>query len=67
MSCSIPVNQGVNHLIDKPANLPCTSTHNVQNTNIAISLSNKCAEKSQDEVLTKLDAPLLKKIKNTTN
>ena len=58
ISCSIPVNQGVNHLIDKLAGLPCTSTQNPQNTNIAISLSNKCAEKSQDEEITKLDAPL---------
>ena len=64
ISCSIPVNQGVNHLIHKPANLLCTSTQNVKNTNIAISLSNKFAEKPQDEVITKLDAPLrLKKSK----
>ncbi len=58
ISCSIQVNQGGNHLIYKPADLPCTSTHNVQNTNIAISLSNICARKPQDEVITKLDAPL---------
>ena len=44
--CSIPVNRGGNHLIDKPADLPCTLTQNVQNTIIAISLSNKCAEKT---------------------
>ena len=58
VSCSIPANQGVNHLIDKQASLPCTSPQNVQNTDIAISLSNKCVEKSQDKVITKLDAPL---------
>jgi hypothetical protein len=58
LSCSIPVNQDVNHLINKPADLPCTSTQNVQNTNIAISLSDMCAEKPQDGVITKLDAPL---------
>ena len=58
ISCSIPVNQGVNHLINKPADLPCTSTQNVQNANIAISLSDMCAEKPQDEVITKLDTPL---------
>jgi hypothetical protein len=58
ISCSIPVNRGGNHLIDKPIYLPCTSTQNVQNTNIPISLSNKYAEKTQDEVITKLDAPL---------
>jgi hypothetical protein len=61
ISCSIRIYQGVNNLIDKPADLPCTSTQNVQNTNIAISLSNKCAEKPQDQVITKLDAPLRKK------
>ena len=55
--CSILVNRGKNHLIDKPADFPCTSTHNVHNTNIAISLRNKCAEKPQDKVITKLDAP----------
>ena len=58
ISCSIPVNRGENNLIDKPANLPCTSTHNVQNTNITISLRNKCAKKPQDKVISKLDAPL---------
>ena len=58
ISCLIPVNRGGNHLIDKMTGLPSTSTLNVQNTNIAISLSNKCAEKPQDEVITKLDAPL---------
>jgi hypothetical protein len=64
ISCSIPVTRGGNHLIDKPTDLPCTSTQYVQNINIAISISNKCAEKPQDEVITKLNAPLrLKKIK----
>jgi hypothetical protein len=58
ISCSISVNQGGNHLIDKPTDLSCTSTQNVQNTNIAISLSHKCAKKPQDEVITKLDVPL---------
>ena len=68
ISCSIPVNQGVNNLINKPSDLPCTSTHNVQNTNIAISLSDTCAKKPQDEVITKHDAPLrLKKNQNKTN
>ena len=56
--CSIPGNSGENHFIDKPTDLPCTSTPNVQNTNVAISLLNKCAEKPQGEVITKLDAPL---------
>jgi len=64
ISCSIPENCGEKRFIDKPPHLPCTSTHNVQNTNIAISLRNKCAKKPQDEVITKLDAPLrFKKIK----
>ena len=64
ISCSIPENNGEQHFIDKTANLPCTSTQNVQKTNIAISVRNKCAEKPQDEVITKLDAPLrLKKSK----
>ena len=64
ISCSIPENSGEKHLIYKPTNSPCTSTQNVQNTNIAISLFKKCAEKPQDEVIDKLDAPLLfKKIK----
>ena len=64
ISCSIPENSGEKHLIDKPANLPCTSTYNIKNTNIKISLLKKCAEKPQDEVITKLDASLrFKKIK----
>ena len=68
ISCSIPVNQGVTHLINKPADVPCTSTQNVQNTNIARSLSDMCAEKPQDEVITKLDAPLrFKKITRRNN
>jgi len=58
ISCSIPENSGENHFIDKPTDLSCTSTPNVQNTNIAISLLNKCAEKTQGEVITKLDTPL---------
>ena len=62
ISCSIPVNQGVNYLINKLADLPCTSTQNVQNNNIAISLSDMCAKKPQDGVITKLDAPLRLKI-----
>ena len=53
ISCSIPVNRGETHFIDKPDDIPCTSTQNVQNINIAISLRNKCAEKPQDEVITK--------------
>ena len=64
ISCSIPENSGENHFIDKPADLPCTSTQNIQNNNIAISILNKCAEKPQGEVLTKLDAHLrFKKVK----
>jgi len=35
---SISENSGEKHFIDKPADLPCTSTQNVQNINIAISL-----------------------------
>ena len=58
ISCSIPENSGEKHFIDNPANKPCTSTQNVHNTNITISLLKKCAEKTQDEVITKLDAPL---------
>ena len=57
ISCSILENSGENHFIDKPTDLPCTSPQNVQNTNIAISLLKKCAEKPQGEVITKLDAP----------
>ena len=64
ISYSIPENSGETHSIDKLANLPCTSTQNVRNTNITILLLKKCAEKPQDEVITKLDAPLrLKKNK----
>jgi hypothetical protein len=64
ISCSIPENSGENHFIDKLAKLPCTSTQNVQNTNIAILLLNKCAKKPQSEVITILDASLrFKKIK----
>ena len=57
IACSIPVNRGKKHFIDKPAYLPCTSTHNIQNSNIAILLLIKCAEKTQDEVITKRNAP----------
>ena len=64
ISCSIPENSGEKHFIDKPADSPFTSTQNVQNTNITISLLKKFDEKPQDEVITKLDAPLrFKKIK----
>jgi len=66
ISCSIPENSGKQHFIDKPANLPCTSTHNVRNTNITLlSLLKKCDEKPQDDVITKLDAPLRFKKKQT--
>ncbi len=58
ISCSIPENNGEQHFIDKPIDLPCTSTQNVHNTNIAISVCNKCAEKPQDDVKPKIDAPL---------
>ena len=47
ISCSIPENEGEKHFIDKRADSPYFNT-NVQNTNIAISLLNKCAEKLQD-------------------
>ena len=51
ISCSIPENSGETHFIDKTTNLPCTLTHNVQNsTNITISLLNNRTEKSQGEV-----------------
>ncbi len=64
ISCPIPENNGQQHFIDKPADLPCTSTQNIQNTNIAISVRNKCAKKIQDDIKLKIDAPLqYKKIK----
>ena len=62
ISCSIPENSDENKFVDKLADSPCTSTQNVHNTNITISLLKKCAEKPQDEVITKLDAPLRFKI-----
>ena len=58
ISYSIPEDSGETHSIDKPTNSPCTSTHNVQNTSITMSLLKQCAEKTQDEVITKLDAHL---------
>jgi len=58
ISYSIPENSVETHFIDKPTDSPCTSTQNVHNTNITISLLKKCAEKPQDEVTTRLDAPL---------
>ncbi len=57
ISCPIPENSGEKHSIDKLADSPCTSTQNVQNTNVTISLLKKCDEKPLDEVITKLDAP----------
>ncbi len=64
ISCSIPENNGEQHFVDKPADLYCTSTQNIQNTTIAISIRNKCAEKPQDDIKPKIDAPLqYKKIK----
>jgi hypothetical protein len=63
ISCSIPKNRAEEHFIDKPTDFPCTSTQNVQKTNIAISHRNKCAEKPQDEVITKPEAPKKIKIK----
>ena len=57
ISSSIPENIGEKHFIDEPADATCTSTQNVQNTNITISVLKKFAEKPQDEVITKLDAP----------
>jgi len=44
ISSSIPENGGEKHFIDKPTDLPCTSTLDVHNNNIAISLRNKCVE-----------------------
>jgi hypothetical protein len=41
ISYSIPENSCETHSIDKPTDLPCTSTQNVQNTNITISLLKK--------------------------
>ncbi len=58
ISCSIPENNGEQHFVDKPDDLPCASTQNVQNTNIAISVRNKCVEKPQDDVKSKIDALL---------
>ncbi len=64
ISCSIPKNSGETHFIDKPIHSPCISTQNVQNTKIPLSILKKCAEKPQDEVITKLDAPVrFKKVK----
>ena len=64
ISCSIPENNDNQHFVDNPADLPCTSTQNVQNTNVSISLLKESAKKTQDEVINKLDAPLrFKKIK----
>ena len=63
ISWSIPENSRENHFINKPANLRYTSTQNVHNSNITISLLNNCAEKQQGEVITKLDAPLRSKIR----
>jgi hypothetical protein len=45
-SCSIPQNSYDKYVIDKPANSPCTSIQNVQNTNIKLSLLKKCAKKT---------------------
>jgi hypothetical protein len=58
MSYSIPENSGETHSIDKSSYSFCTSTQNIQNNNITISLLKQCAEKTQDEVTTKLAAPL---------
>ena len=52
ISYSIPENSGETHSIDKPTDSPCTST---QHINITISLIKQCAEKPQDEVITKLE------------
>jgi len=45
ISSSIPENNDNQHFVDNPADLPCTSTQNVQNTDIAVSIRNKCAVK----------------------
>ena len=64
ISFSIPENSGEKHFIDKLADSPCTSTNNVQNTDVAILLLRECVEKPQDDIITILDAPLrFKKIK----
>ena len=42
ISSSIPENNDNQHFVDNPADLPCTSTQNVQNTDIAVSVRNKC-------------------------
>ncbi len=58
ISCSIPENNDNQHFVDNPADLPRTSTQNVQNIDIAISVRNQCAEKPQDDIKPKIDAPL---------
>jgi hypothetical protein len=64
ISYSIPENSDETHSIDKSVDSPCALTRNVQNSNITMSLLKQCAEKPQDEVITKLDAHLrLKKYK----
>ncbi len=57
-SCSIPENNDDQYSVDNPADVPYTSTHNVQNTCIAISVCNKCAQKPPDDIKPKIDAPL---------
>ena len=45
ISSSIPEKNDNQHFVDNPADLPCTSTQNVQNTDIAVYVRNKCAVK----------------------
>ena len=45
ISSSILENNDNQHLVDNPADLRCTSTQNVQNTDIAVSVRNKCGVK----------------------
>ncbi len=59
ISYSIPENTSETHSIDTPTNSPyCTSTQNVQNTNITISLMKRCVKKPQDFVINKLGSSL---------
>jgi len=58
---------GETNLIEKPTDLLCSSTQNVQNTNNTISVMKRCVEKPQDPIIAKFDASLLpKKNQNKT-
>ena len=45
ISSSVPENNDKQHFVDNLAYLPCTSTQNVHNTDIAVSVRNKYAVK----------------------